>query len=54
MHATASAITDVHSHPRTFKRREMVNAPMMSCRAAISSITAMIGIETTPLMTALQ
>src|SRR6266849_9767598 len=51
---TASAITPVASHPRTFRRRLTVKRPMISGRAAISIITAMMGTEITPLITALQ
>src|SRR6266516_2538604 len=51
---TASAITPVASQPRFFKRRLAVKRPMISGRAAISIITAMMGTEITPLITALQ
>src|SRR6266853_1800687 len=51
---TASAITPVASQPRFLKRRLTVKRPMISGRTAISIITAMIGTEITPLITALQ
>src|SRR5204863_9814710 len=51
---TASAITPVASQPRFFRRRLAVKRPMISGRAAISIITAMMGTEITPLITALQ
>src|SRR5712691_6614047 len=51
---TASAITPVASQPRFLRRRLTVKRPMISGRTAISIITAMIGTEITPLITALQ
>src|SRR5882762_126424 len=51
---TASVITPVASQPRFFRRRLTVKRPMISGRAAISIITAMMGTEITPLITALQ
>ena len=54
MAITANNITVVHSHSNTFSLNEMTNCPMISGRAAINIITAIIGNELTPLMTAIQ
>ena len=52
--ATAIAITNVASHPNILSLGVMGNAPIISGRTAISIITAIIGTEITPLITALQ
>jgi hypothetical protein len=51
---TASAITPVHSQPNILSLRVITSFPMMSGCMAISIMTAMIGTEMTPLITALQ
>src|SRR5258708_13027107 len=51
---TATSITNTDSQPRTLRLRLITKGPITSGRTAISIITAIIGTEMTPLMTALQ
>lgn len=54
MAMTALAMTTVQSHPSTLRRRCTTKLPMMSVRAAINIMTAIIGTEIMPFTTALQ
>jgi hypothetical protein len=51
---TAAAIIKVASQPNIFSLAEITNCPMIFGRDAINIMTAMIGTEITPLITALQ
>jgi hypothetical protein len=51
---TAAAIIMVASQPNIFSLAEITNCPMIFGRDAINIMTAMIGTEITPLITALQ